>query len=52
MVKQTMAKRYSSPELIVHPFVKEDVITTSSNDNIGAIPTDWWDDVDTQGGGF
>lgn len=52
MVKQTVVKRYSSPELIVHQFVAMDVITTSSEDNIGGIPMDWWEGSNAEGGEF
>ena len=49
MMKTSSTKRYSSPELILKLFVAEDVITASSNDNLGAIPEGWYD-VDAQGG--
>lgn len=39
---------YSTPELKIRVFANEDVITSSSSDNVGGIP-EGWNDI---GGGF
>ena len=52
MVKQVANKAYTSPEVNMKLFDNNDVITTSGDDNIRGIPTDWWNGVGAQGGDF